>query len=247
MKSTKNTTFLKKYNELDVLCREKYDMFRDSRGERETLSAIREYADSLPDAYGELLINIIKLRNIIAHTDLAEASNDAIKDLDSFIFMVKKNKTPKDKEEFDLANYVQSCEKRIRSKTEEVIEDLDEDSHGVISLVRKNLSEYVFKIKKARSIDDAKTIMKDFYYFAEHPEHLDGVYEEALKSLKRETIKDAKEEYNDFLNYDPKNKAKRKAKALYQSFLERVEEAESEEELDEISDWFNESLNELED
>ena len=67
MRSTINTTFFKKYNELDVLCREKYDMFRDSRGERETLSAIREYANSLPDLYDKLLIDTIKLRNIIDH------------------------------------------------------------------------------------------------------------------------------------------------------------------------------------
>lgn len=248
MKSTKNTTFLKKYNELDALCREKYDMFRDSRGERETLSAIREYSDSLPDLYGELLKNIIKLRNIIAHTDLAEATNEAIKDLDSFIFMVKKNKTPKDKEEFDLANYVQSCEKRIRSKTEEVIEDLDEDSPSIASIVRKNLTNFIPKIKKAKSLDEAKSIMKDFQYYVEHPDHIDGIYEAVLEVRKKEIIKDARGDLDDFMDDDDiKNKIKRKAKDIYQRFLDRIEETDNIEELDDVYERFTDALNELED
>ena len=165
MASQKNLTFLQKYNKLDQLCRQKFNMFRDANGEHENKSAIREYAYTLSPIFREKLLNLIKLRNIIAHTSAAEASTEAIKDLDTFIEMIKSGKKINDPDEFEAKSYIRNAEKRIKQEIDDLIDDIeDEDGAYKLKAVIKNeLGKYLTKIKKAKSIPEAKRIMKDFY------------------------------------------------------------------------------------
>ena len=85
-----NDVFRKKFNELDKICKAKFDMFYDERGKRENKSAIYEFAETLDVIDKERLKSIVKLRNMIIHEDVAEVNDDVIKDVERFIALAKK-------------------------------------------------------------------------------------------------------------------------------------------------------------
>lgn len=85
-----NDLFRKKFNELDKICKAKFDMFYDEHGKRENKSAIYEFAETLDVIDKERLKSIVKLRNMIIHEDVAEVNDDVIKDVTRFIALAKK-------------------------------------------------------------------------------------------------------------------------------------------------------------
>ena len=250
MPSQKNLTFLRKYNELDALCRQKFNMFRDAKGEHENRSAIREYAETLPPIFCEKLRNLIKLRNIIAHTGAAEASNEAIRDLDTFIDMVKTGKKPKDPDEFQAANYIKGCEKRIKAAISELIDDLDDDvgdSYKLKAIVKKELGKYLDRVRKAKSVSQAKEIMKEFYDEVDNFEENPAFQQEAITVLRRRALSDINQSYNEFLDSRPGFFAKRKAKDVYKRYTAAIQRATTEDEIDGLQDQFEDALSDLED
>ena len=56
----RNDLFKKKYNILDKICKAKYDMFYDEYGNRESKSAIFEFANTLEPILREKLKSILK-------------------------------------------------------------------------------------------------------------------------------------------------------------------------------------------
>ena len=121
----RNDIFRKKYNKLDQLCRERYDLHRNNDGTRNNLSAIRKFADELVPALREKLLNIITIRNVVAHEEAAEVNEKTIQELDTFIAMAEQKRKGGGGKDFELLSYKTHNEKKMSAVISETYDDLD--------------------------------------------------------------------------------------------------------------------------
>ena len=243
--SKRNTVFLNKYNELDNLCRHKFKMFRTPNGERNNLSAIKEYAYKLPEMYREKLLNLIKLRNIIAHSDAAEASEQSIKDLDAFILMVKKNSVPKNPDSFEVASYVSHNVKRFEEEIRELDIDDEDISFAAKKKIKDELYDFVKSLKAAKNIAEAKRIVRDFYTYIEDVDEHPLILQEELEDYKRESMLSLTESFNDVMDERKNPFVRSKAKDIYNRYRDLINRCKDEESIDDLLERGNDCLSDL--
>ena len=243
--ANKNQIFLKKYNELDVLCREKYNMFRTKDGERNNMSAIREYAYSLPEMYKEKLLNLIKLRNIIAHTDAAQASDQSIRDLDSFIIMVKKNANPKNHDAFDAASYISHNVKKMHAAINEADIDDEDLPFEAKKKIKNDLYGYITKLNNANKLETAKRIVRDFYTYLDNIDDHPLVIAQALEEAKSDAIETLTESYNDVMDERKNPFVRMKAKEIFNRYKNMILKARNESEVENLAERGDDALSEL--
>ena len=224
--------FNNKYNILDTLCREKYKMFRDKNGKRESKSAIYEFCKTLPEAQAEKLRNIIKLRNIVIHTGGAEPTEQTIRDLDTFIAIVRnggtKNKTIDD---FNLISYISHNEKRMIFEINEIVED-SELSHSDTMKIKADLNDYIDKLKKAKTLEKAKSILRDFYSYIDNIDEHPLVIKQSLKEAREEAISELIDSYNSVMAERKNPFIRRKAKEIFDRYSNFINTSKNEDDID---------------
>ena len=240
-----NELFLKKFNELDMLCRDKYKMFRLKNGKRNNNSAILKYARTLPEMQRQKLEDIAKLRNLIAHTNTAIASDQSIKDLDAFIAMFKRNDQPKSNKDFELVNYINHNSKKLKWAIRELEIDGEDWSYQIKKRIKDEAYSYVSRLEAAKDMETAKKAVRDFYTFSENLDDHPLVIKNELEDQKRDAIQELNEALYDVLEERKNPFVKAKAKERHKRYKEMILSARYEEEVEDALDRGLDSLNEL--
>ena len=243
--ASRNEIFLKKYNELDNLCRDKFQMYRDAKGKREQLSAIYRYAETLPQMYKEKLLNLIKLRNIIAHTDAAEAKGQSIRDLDSFIIMIKKGASPSNPDSFEVASYISHNIKKMKAEIREL--DIDEEEIPFESKrkIKSELDRFLHCLENATDLQKAKRIVRDFYSYIDNIDNHPLIIAGELDDAKNEAIQGLNDSYNDVMDERKNPFVRARAREIYSRYRTMILGARTEDEVESLLEQGCDALDEL--
>lgn len=240
----RNDEFRRKYNELDKLCREKYNMFRNDDGSRNNLSAIIEFANTLPEKEGETLRNIAKLRNLIIHNDMAEVNYNVIKDLDMFIAIIKGKYNISASNPFELVSYINY----VVPKMEHTIRNLDLDEDGISYIdsqkIENDLYVYISKVRNASSLEGAKKVVRQFYNAIDRIEEHPIIVKRDLEEARREAIEEIKESLDETITeiFNPFKKSR--AKAIAARYIALINDCTN---VDKIEDYSEEACEKLDD
>ena len=242
----RNELFRKKYNELDQLCRARYDMFRTANGRRENKSAIVRYANELPPLQREKLLTIVKVRNDIIHNDVAEVNQSVIRDLDTFIAMVKQGGKG-GSSNFELVSYINLNTKKMNGRIAGLREELDDEDLPYNK--RKQLLDkaysYIDQLKNAKTLDAAKRIVRDFYGYCDNIDDHPVFVQSRIVETRREAIADIHESLNDVLDERVNPFVRNRAKAIAQRYINLINTCNSEEEIEDLAEQACNALDEL--
>lgn len=230
----RNDEFRRKYNELDHLCRAKYNMFRDGNGKRNNLSAIRVFSESLPEEQGERLRNIIKLRNIIEHTDAAEVNQNIIKQLNMFLAIIKGEYSLKQNVSFDVVSYIKHNSEKMKRALRNIDYDYDLNN-SQIRQIENELTSQIDRLQNAKSMEEAKRIVGKFYNKLDNIDEHPIIKRKELLEAKRVAISEINSTLNESFNETINPFKRRKMKEIANRYIRLIEICSDEDEIDDYS------------
>lgn len=242
-----NDPFIKRYNILEELCKQKYPAAQD-----EKWNAIKYFADRsglVSDVDKRVLKTIVSIRNTIHDSrDLFSVNNACLKFMDGMINALRVGIT------YQIDTELENLRVSNLNKMEVMLKGVHSKIY-MISIeeqreIKKKLNEYIQSEKRASSKERAKKFYLDFCAYFNNLHNLSQIKEarteqreKALERKKKEVLSEIQHLYNQALveieaecSFFQKGKAKKKLELIFKGYKDRIFSCNDFDALDDLVD-----------